>query len=31
MLDHNLEKDCPLITLEQSINYINVATQILNY
>ena len=31
MLDHNLEKDCPLITLEQSINYIKIAEQVLNY
>ena len=31
MLDDNLEKNCPLITLEQSINYIKIATKILNY
>jgi hypothetical protein len=31
MLDDNLEKSCPLITLEQSINYIKIATKILNY
>jgi predicted dehydrogenase len=31
MLDENLEKNCPLITLEKSINYIKIATKILNY
>ena len=31
MLDANLEKNCPLVTLEQSINYIKIATKILNY
>ena len=31
MLDHNLEKDCSLITLDQSINYMKIAAQILNY
>ena len=31
MLDENLEKNCPLVTLEQSINYIKIATKILNY
>ena len=31
MLNHNLEKNCPLITLEQSINYIKITTKILNY
>ena len=31
MLNDNLEKNCPLITLEQSINYIKIAKKILNY
>jgi predicted dehydrogenase len=31
MLNPNLEKNCPLTTLEQSIDYIKIATKILNY
>ena len=31
MLNDNLEKDCPLTTLEQSINYIKIAKKIFNY
>ena len=31
MLDKSLEKFCPLITLEQSIDYIRIAQKILNY